>query len=173
MFLLSECILTRNLSVVELLAGGDRVTCLKTGPADTELHCSRVNKAVFLAGVLCFRQGYQWLKDKILSEEGRRQQAKLKELQAIAERLGCTLPQLAIGTQILSAALSLSSVCPSLSVRSILRQQMLDYSVLSVCSSFKTSSRKHKRVACFSHYHKRNKPIEQNTKICIIMQSNM
>lgn len=42
-------------------------------------------------------QGYQWLKDKILSEEGRRQQAKLKELQAIAERLGCTLPQLAIG----------------------------------------------------------------------------
>ncbi|CAB1329519.1 unnamed protein product [Coregonus sp. 'balchen'] len=40
--------------------------------------------------------GYQWMKDKILSEEGRRQQAKLKELQAIAERLGCTLPQLAI-----------------------------------------------------------------------------
>ncbi|NXY39646.1 KCAB1 protein, partial [Pomatorhinus ruficollis] len=35
-------------------------------------------------------KGYQWLKDKILSEEGRRQQAKLKELQAIAERLGCT-----------------------------------------------------------------------------------
>ncbi|XP_010626136.1 voltage-gated potassium channel subunit beta-2 isoform X7 [Fukomys damarensis] len=41
-------------------------------------------------------KGYQWLKDKILSEEGRRQQAKLKELQAIAERLGCSLPQLAI-----------------------------------------------------------------------------
>ncbi|XP_060794205.1 voltage-gated potassium channel subunit beta-1-like isoform X2 [Neoarius graeffei] len=41
-------------------------------------------------------KGYQWMKDKILSEEGRRQQAKLKELQAIAERLGCTLPQLAI-----------------------------------------------------------------------------
>ncbi|XP_061543555.1 voltage-gated potassium channel subunit beta-2 isoform X5 [Phycodurus eques] len=57
-------------------------------------------------------KGYQWLKDKILSEEGRRQQAKLKELQAIAERLGCTLPQLAIGTQMHSAALSLS-VCLS------------------------------------------------------------
>lgn len=42
-------------------------------------------------------QGYQWMKDKILSEEGHRQQAKLKELQAVAERLGCTLPQLAIG----------------------------------------------------------------------------
>ncbi|KAM4611080.1 voltage-gated potassium channel subunit beta-2-like isoform 2-T2 [Polymixia lowei] len=41
-------------------------------------------------------KGYQWMKDKILSEEGRRQQAKLKELQAIAERLGCSLPQLAI-----------------------------------------------------------------------------
>uniref|UniRef100_A0A673LIU5 Voltage-gated potassium channel subunit beta-1 n=1 Tax=Sinocyclocheilus rhinocerous TaxID=307959 RepID=A0A673LIU5_9TELE len=45
---------------------------------------------------VCLKQGYQWLKDKILREEGRRQQAKLKELQAIAERLGCTLPQLAI-----------------------------------------------------------------------------
>uniref|UniRef100_A0A2K5DA33 Voltage-gated potassium channel subunit beta-2 n=1 Tax=Aotus nancymaae TaxID=37293 RepID=A0A2K5DA33_AOTNA len=42
------------------------------------------------------RASLKWLKDKILSEEGRRQQAKLKELQALAERLGCTLPQLAI-----------------------------------------------------------------------------
>ncbi|XP_060714057.1 voltage-gated potassium channel subunit beta-1 isoform X3 [Tachysurus vachellii] len=59
-------------------------------------------------------RGYQWLKDKILSEEGRRQQTKLKELQAIAERLGCTLPQLAIGMQSLTLPLSLFlSVCPS------------------------------------------------------------
>ncbi|XP_042347988.1 voltage-gated potassium channel subunit beta-2-like [Plectropomus leopardus] len=41
-------------------------------------------------------KGYQWMKDKILSEEGHRQQMKLKELQAVAERLGCTLTQLAI-----------------------------------------------------------------------------
>ena len=48
--------------------------------------------------LLCYlQQGYQWLKDKILSEEGHRQQVKLKELRAVAERLGCTLPQLAIG----------------------------------------------------------------------------
>ncbi|XP_018412541.1 PREDICTED: voltage-gated potassium channel subunit beta-1 isoform X4 [Nanorana parkeri] len=39
---------------------------------------------------------YQWLKDKILSEEGRKQQSKLKDLVPIAERLGCTLPQLAV-----------------------------------------------------------------------------
>ncbi|XP_064418286.1 voltage-gated potassium channel subunit beta-1a isoform X4 [Latimeria chalumnae] len=39
---------------------------------------------------------YQWLKDKILSEEGRRQQAKLRDLTPIAERLSCTLPQLAV-----------------------------------------------------------------------------
>ncbi|ROL52075.1 Voltage-gated potassium channel subunit beta-1 [Anabarilius grahami] len=39
---------------------------------------------------------YQWLKEKILSEDGRKQQAKLKELTHIAERLSCTLPQLAI-----------------------------------------------------------------------------
>ncbi|XP_056116095.1 voltage-gated potassium channel subunit beta-2 isoform X1 [Rhinichthys klamathensis goyatoka] len=39
---------------------------------------------------------YQWLKEKILSEDGRKQQAKLKELTHIAERLSCTLTQLAI-----------------------------------------------------------------------------
>lgn len=37
------------------------------------------------------------MKEKILSEEGHRQQMKLKELQTVAENLGCTLPQLAIG----------------------------------------------------------------------------
>ncbi|XP_053173031.1 voltage-gated potassium channel subunit beta-2-like [Scomber japonicus] len=41
-------------------------------------------------------KGYQWMKDQILSEEGHRQQMKLKELLAVAEQLGCTLPQLAI-----------------------------------------------------------------------------
>ncbi|XP_075331939.1 voltage-gated potassium channel subunit beta-2-like [Odontesthes bonariensis] len=41
-------------------------------------------------------KGYHWIKEKILSEEGHRQQVKLKELQAVAERLDCTLPQLAI-----------------------------------------------------------------------------
>uniref|UniRef100_A0A670Z6C0 Voltage-gated potassium channel subunit beta-1 n=1 Tax=Pseudonaja textilis TaxID=8673 RepID=A0A670Z6C0_PSETE len=39
---------------------------------------------------------YQWLKEKIVTEEGRMQQSKLKELFPIAERLGCTLPQLAV-----------------------------------------------------------------------------
>ncbi|NWW86806.1 KCAB1 protein, partial [Rhynochetos jubatus] len=39
---------------------------------------------------------YQWLKEKIVSEEGRKQQGKLKDLSPIAERLGCTLPQLAV-----------------------------------------------------------------------------
>lgn len=32
-----------------------------------------------------------------MSEEGRKQQNKLKDLSPIAERLGCTLPQLAVG----------------------------------------------------------------------------
>ncbi|XP_075929022.1 voltage-gated potassium channel subunit beta-2 isoform X8 [Petromyzon marinus] len=41
-------------------------------------------------------KGYQWLKERITSEEGRRQQAKLKEILMVAERLGCTLPQLSI-----------------------------------------------------------------------------
>ena len=37
------------------------------------------------------------MKDRILSDEGRRQQAKLRELAVIAERLGCSMSQLAIG----------------------------------------------------------------------------
>ncbi|KAI5611339.1 voltage-gated potassium channel subunit beta-1 [Silurus asotus] len=41
-------------------------------------------------------KSYQWLKEKIMSEDGRKQQAKLKELAHIAEKLGCTLPQLAV-----------------------------------------------------------------------------
>lgn len=42
-------------------------------------------------------KSYQWLKDKIVSDDGRKQQAKLKELGHIAEKLGCTLTQLAVG----------------------------------------------------------------------------
>ncbi|XP_030402141.1 voltage-gated potassium channel subunit beta-3 isoform X4 [Gopherus evgoodei] len=41
-------------------------------------------------------KGYQWLKEKLQSDDGRKQQAKIKELQPIAERLGCTVAQLAI-----------------------------------------------------------------------------
>lgn len=35
-----------------------------------------------------------------MSEDGRKQQTKLKELTHIAEKLGCTLPQLAIGEDV-------------------------------------------------------------------------
>lgn len=35
-----------------------------------------------------------------MSEEGRKQQNKLKDLSPIAERLGCTLPQLAVGERV-------------------------------------------------------------------------
>ncbi|TNN72584.1 Voltage-gated potassium channel subunit beta-1 [Liparis tanakae] len=41
-------------------------------------------------------KSYQWLKEKIVSEDGRKQQAKLKELNHIAEKMSCTLPQLAV-----------------------------------------------------------------------------
>ncbi|XP_068173597.1 voltage-gated potassium channel subunit beta-1a isoform X2 [Antennarius striatus] len=41
-------------------------------------------------------KSYQWLREKIVSEDGRKQQAKLKELNHIAEKLSCTLPQLAV-----------------------------------------------------------------------------
>ncbi|XP_067293769.1 voltage-gated potassium channel subunit beta-3 isoform X2 [Pseudorasbora parva] len=41
-------------------------------------------------------KGYQWLKERVYSEEGRRQLAKIKELHLVADRLGCTAAQLAI-----------------------------------------------------------------------------
>ncbi|KAM6924950.1 voltage-gated potassium channel subunit beta-2-like [Xenentodon cancila] len=41
-------------------------------------------------------KGHQWIKEKILCEEGHRQQLKLKDLQVVAQRINCTLPQLAI-----------------------------------------------------------------------------
>uniref|UniRef100_A0A3P9NWD3 Potassium voltage-gated channel subfamily A regulatory beta subunit 2b n=1 Tax=Poecilia reticulata TaxID=8081 RepID=A0A3P9NWD3_POERE len=41
-------------------------------------------------------KGYEWIKDKIMSEEGHREQLKLRELETFAQRLQCTLPQLAI-----------------------------------------------------------------------------
>ena len=47
--------------------------------------------------ILSWVQGYQWLKERVNSEEGRRQLAKIKELHLLADRMGCTAAQLAIG----------------------------------------------------------------------------
>ncbi|CAF1433760.1 unnamed protein product [Adineta ricciae] len=41
-------------------------------------------------------KGYGWLKEKILNEEGRKQQSKLRELAVLAAKFDCTLAQLAI-----------------------------------------------------------------------------
>jgi len=41
-------------------------------------------------------KGYNWLKERILSEDGRMQQAKLRELALVAEKLGCSMAQLSI-----------------------------------------------------------------------------
>lgn len=50
-----------------------------------------------LFSILLPVKGYQWLKERVNSEEGRRQLAKIKELHLLADRLGCTAAQLAIG----------------------------------------------------------------------------
>lgn len=42
-------------------------------------------------------QGYQWLKDKVQSEDDKKQQAKVMDLLPTAQQLGCTVAQLAIG----------------------------------------------------------------------------
>lgn len=47
--------------------------------------------------ILLGLQGYQWLKYKVQSEEGKKQQAKVMDLLPIAHQLGCTVAQLAIG----------------------------------------------------------------------------
>jgi voltage-dependent potassium channel beta subunit len=40
--------------------------------------------------------GYEWLRDKLLSEEGQRQLAAVRELGTVAQDLGTTMPRLAI-----------------------------------------------------------------------------
>lgn len=48
--------------------------------------------------ILLGLQGYQWLKDKVQNEVGKKQQqAKVMDLLPIAHQLGCTVAQLAIG----------------------------------------------------------------------------
>lgn len=41
-----------------------------------------------------------------MSEDGKKQQAKLKELNQLTEKLGCTLPQLAVGKTSMTASTS-------------------------------------------------------------------
>ncbi|XP_059574196.1 voltage-gated potassium channel subunit beta-3 isoform X3 [Alligator mississippiensis] len=51
-------------------------------------------------------KGYQWLKEKVQSKDGQHQQAKVKELQPLATRLGCTVAQLAIAWCLRSEGIS-------------------------------------------------------------------
>ncbi|XP_037832642.1 voltage-gated potassium channel subunit beta-3 [Kryptolebias marmoratus] len=41
-------------------------------------------------------KGYSWLKERLYSDEGKKQLSKIKELRLLADRLNCTAPQLAI-----------------------------------------------------------------------------
>ncbi|XP_078389859.1 voltage-gated potassium channel subunit beta-2-like [Cetorhinus maximus] len=50
--------------------------------------------------------GYEWLKTKITSEEGQLQQAKIKALQPIADKMSCTLAQLAIAWCLMNDTIS-------------------------------------------------------------------
>ncbi|KAF2886740.1 hypothetical protein ILUMI_19433 [Ignelater luminosus] len=42
------------------------------------------------------KEGFSWVKERAQPEETRRQSEKIRELNALAERLGCTLAQLSI-----------------------------------------------------------------------------
>lgn len=41
-------------------------------------------------------QGYTWLKERLQPEETRKQQEKLRDISQLADKMGCTLSQLAI-----------------------------------------------------------------------------
>ncbi|XP_043860374.1 voltage-gated potassium channel subunit beta-3 isoform X2 [Dromiciops gliroides] len=51
-------------------------------------------------------KGYQWLKDKVQNEDGKKQQAKVMDLLPIAHQLGCTVAQLSIAWCLRSEAVS-------------------------------------------------------------------
>lgn len=66
--------------------------------AQCEISTDELHLALsMLFSILLLVKGYQWLKERVNSEEGRRQLAKIKELHLLADRLGCTAAQLAIG----------------------------------------------------------------------------
>lgn len=67
-------------------------------PISWALLCE-ISTVPMLFSILLLVKGYQWLKERVNSEEGRRQLAKIKELHLLADRLGCTAAQLAIGTR--------------------------------------------------------------------------
>lgn len=69
------------------------ILCLISGVLQCE-----ISTVSMLFSILLLVKGYQWLKERVNSEEGRRQLAKIKELHLLADRLGCTAAQLAIGT---------------------------------------------------------------------------
>lgn len=71
---------------------------LISGLAQWEISTDKLHPASsMLFSILLLVKGYQWLKERVNSEEGRRQLAKIKELHLLADRLGCTAAQLAIG----------------------------------------------------------------------------
>uniref|UniRef100_A0A7N4P2K6 Potassium voltage-gated channel subfamily A regulatory beta subunit 3 n=1 Tax=Sarcophilus harrisii TaxID=9305 RepID=A0A7N4P2K6_SARHA len=51
-------------------------------------------------------KSYQWLKDKVQSEDGKKQQVKVMDLLPIAHQLGCTVAQLSIAWCLRSEAIS-------------------------------------------------------------------
>ncbi|XP_051851722.1 voltage-gated potassium channel subunit beta-3 isoform X4 [Antechinus flavipes] len=51
-------------------------------------------------------KSYQWLKDKVQSEDGKKQQVKVMDLLPIAHQLGCTVAQLSIAWCLRSEAVS-------------------------------------------------------------------
>lgn len=75
--------------------GGGWLTALDAGVIQTGLLPTAT--PLLSLSLSLSHQSYQWLKEKIVSEDGKKQQAKLKELNRITEQLGCTLPQLAVG----------------------------------------------------------------------------
>lgn len=42
------------------------------------------------------KDGYTWMKERLQPEETRRQSERIRELNSVADKLGCSLPQLAV-----------------------------------------------------------------------------
>uniref|UniRef100_A0A3P8Z0S5 NADP-dependent oxidoreductase domain-containing protein n=1 Tax=Esox lucius TaxID=8010 RepID=A0A3P8Z0S5_ESOLU len=77
-------------------------------------------------------KGYAWMKDRVFSEEGQNQLAKIKELLPMADRLNCTLTQLAIAWCLRSEGVS--SVLLGVSNTDQLQENLGSIRVLSMLS---------------------------------------
>lgn len=81
---------------VSLTAKKTGITSLAWSPLGGGMYTGKYGGGELSSFSRAHLKGYGWMKEELLSDEGRRHQAKLKELEIISDKVGCTLAQMLI-----------------------------------------------------------------------------